>query len=102
MALVTMFEDEYVTELAVKELFRVLEHPRLLELDATAWMVVARTVFNISKHPRASLAQLITNRIAVSTDPTLISYYTVARFIGMRHYYMKDAFASPGELMTKY
>lgn len=102
MALVTMFEDEYVTELAVKELFRVLEHPRLMELDATAWMVVARTVFNISKHPRASLAQMVASRIAASADPTLISYYSVSRFIGTPQEYIKDAFSSPREMMTKY
>ncbi|MBE0657663.1 MAG: hypothetical protein IH602_08220 [Bryobacteraceae bacterium] len=102
MALVTMFDDEYVTELAVKELFRVLEHPRLIELDATAWMVVARTVFNLLKHPRVSLAQIVSNRIAASTDTTLISYYTVVRFIGMPQDYIKEAFSSPGTLMTKY
>lgn len=102
MMLLTKFEDDYITELAVKELFRVLEHPRLLEIDATGWMVVARTVFNLSKNPRASLAQLVSNRIAVSTDPALISYYTVVRFIGMPQDYVKEAFSSPGALMTKY
>jgi hypothetical protein len=102
MALVTMFDDEYVTELAVKELFRVLEHPILIELDATAWMVVARTVFNLSKHPRVSLAQVVSKRIAASTNTTLISYYTVVRFIGLPPDYIKEAFSSPGALMTQY
>lgn len=102
MMMVTKFEDDYVAELAVKELFRVLEHPRLMEIDATAWMVVARTVLNTSRHPRAALAKLVANRIAVSNDPTLISYFAVVRFTGEGHDYMKDPFASPGELMTKY
>ncbi|MBE0656362.1 MAG: hypothetical protein IH602_01665 [Bryobacteraceae bacterium] len=102
MMIVTKFEDDYVAELAVKELFRVLEHPRLMEIDATAWMVVARTVLNTSRHPRAALAKLVDNRIAVSNDPTLISYFAVVRFTGEGHDYMKDPFASPGELMTKY
>lgn len=102
MILVTKLEDEYVAELAVKDLFRILEHPRLLELDATAWMVVARTVFNMSKHPRASLAQLVINRIAASTDTTLISYCTVARFIGKPQGYIAEAFSSPRALMANY
>lgn len=102
MFLVTKLEGDYVAELAVKELFRVLEHPRLLEIDATAWMVVARSLFNTMKHPRPTVAQLVANRMAICTDPNLATYYAVSRFIGAGPDYMDDSFSSPGKLMTKY
>ncbi len=96
------FEDDFVAQMAIKEIFRILEHPRLKEQDATAWIVVARTTLNLAKHPRASIARLVANQLSISSDIDIATYYSVTHLLRIPAEYNKNAFSAPVTIMTSY
>jgi hypothetical protein len=81
--LMSKFTVDEVTSIAVPEFCRLLEDPKLRDMQPTAWAFLMRHALNLTLHPATALANRLRDRLEHSTDRDVSAYLTAQRSVGL-------------------